>query len=126
VKPAHTSFLADMVTNMKQTATSKPFFSPEQIKAAIAAAPEHAIYDPENPPTLPSDWDNAIISHSLDELHEKLAERRGRGPNKQPTKKQVAIRLSPDVLEFFQAGGSGWQTRVDEALREYVDMHKAA
>jgi len=115
-----------MVINMKQIATSKPLFSPEQIKAAIAAAPETAVADVDNPPTQPGDWNNTIVSHSYEELHEKLAERRGRGPNKQPTKKQVAIRLSPEVLAYFQAGGSGWQTRVDEALREYVEHHQAA
>lgn len=115
-----------MVTNMKRTTTSKPLFSPEQVKAAIAAAPDHAVYDPENPPTVPGDWDKTIVSHSREELREKLAERRGRGPNKQPTKEQVAIRLSPEVLNYFRAGGQGWQTRMDEALREYVESHKAA
>ena len=115
-----------MVTNMKRTTTSKPFFSPEQIEAARAAAPEQAVQDAENPPTLPKDWNESIVSHSLGELQAQLAERRRRGPNKQPTKQQVAIRLSPDVLEFFKAGGNGWQTRVDEALREYVKNHRAA
>jgi len=111
---------------MKQNVSSKPFFSPEQIAAAIAAAPEQAIEDVDNPPTQPGDWDDAIVSHSYEELRAKLAERRGRGPNKRPTKEQVAIRLSPDVLAYFRANGSGWQTRVDEALREYVESHKAA
>lgn len=44
--------------------------------------------------------------------------RRGRGPNKAPTKKPVTLRLSPDVLEHFRASGRGWQTRIDEALRK--------
>ncbi len=115
-----------MVTNMKQITTSKPFLSPEQIEAAISAASKTTVIDADNPPTQPDDWDNAIISHSYKELHEKLAERRRRGPNKQPTKEQVAIRLSPEVLAFFKAGGNGWQTRMDEALQEYVEQHQAA
>ena len=36
--------------------------------------------------------------------------KRTRGPNKQPTKAQVAIRLDPDVLNAFRAGGPGWLT----------------
>ena len=33
-------------------------------------------------------------------------------------KQKVNIRLSPDVLEALRKTGSGWQTRVDEALRK--------
>jgi uncharacterized protein (DUF4415 family) len=43
--------------------------------------------------------------------------RRGRGPNKAPTKKLVSIRLSGQVLEAYKAKGPGWQSRIDEDLR---------
>lgn len=33
----------------------------------------------------------------------------------------VYIRLDPDVLDFFRAGGPGYQTRINAALREHVD-----
>lgn len=46
-----------------------------------------------------------------------------RGAQKAPRKVATAIRLSPEVTEFFKAGGRGWQTRIDEALREYVKTH---
>jgi uncharacterized protein (DUF4415 family) len=39
---------------------------------------------------------------------------------------QLSLRISPDVVEFFRATGDGWQTRMDDALREWVDQHKAA
>lgn len=48
--------------------------------------------------------------------------RRGRGPQKAPTKKLVSLRISPDVLEKFKAGGAGWQSRIDEALRKAVGL----
>lgn len=48
--------------------------------------------------------------------------RRGRGPQKAPTKTLVSLRLSPDVLEKFKAGGAGWQSRIDEALRKAVGL----
>lgn len=41
-----------------------------------------------------------------------------RGPQKAPTKVAVSIRLSRDVVEAFKAKGPGWQSQIDEALRE--------
>jgi uncharacterized protein (DUF4415 family) len=43
--------------------------------------------------------------------------RRGRGPNKAPTKKLVSLRLSGQVIEKYKAGGPGWQSRIDQDLR---------
>jgi uncharacterized protein (DUF4415 family) len=51
--------------------------------------------------------------------------RKGRGPNKSPTKKLVSLRLSPDVIEHFKKEGRGWQSRIDETLRKAV-KRKAA
>lgn len=48
--------------------------------------------------------------------------RRGRGPNKAPTKKLVSLRLSPDVLEHYRSKGPGWQTRIDETLRKAAKL----
>ncbi len=78
------------------------------------------------PATRPGDWDTAFVTRSADELRQVVAERRTRGANKRPTKEQVSVRYSPEVLAFFRATGPGWQTRMDEALREYVEQHKAA
>jgi uncharacterized protein (DUF4415 family) len=46
--------------------------------------------------------------------------RKGRGPNKSPTKKLVSLRLSREVIEHFKSTGSGWQSRIDETLRKAV------
>jgi len=43
--------------------------------------------------------------------------RRGRGPNKAPTKKLVTIRLSGSVIEKYKSGGEGWQSRIDADLK---------
>ncbi len=45
-------------------------------------------------------------------------------PKAAVTKERVTIRLSPEVTAYFRATGKGWQTRVDEALKEYVASHK--
>jgi len=39
---------------------------------------------------------------------------------KTPTKVAVSIRLSPEVISHFKAKGSGWQSRIDDALRKIV------
>ena len=49
-----------------------------------------------------------------------------RGAQKTPTKERVSIRLSPDVVAAFRATGEGWQTRIDEALKTYLQEHRAA
>ena len=46
--------------------------------------------------------------------------RKGRGPGKSPTKKLVSLRISPEVIEYFKSTGDGWQSRIDETLREAV------
>jgi uncharacterized protein (DUF4415 family) len=49
----------------------------------------------------------------------KLIRGRGeRGPQKTPTKQQVTLRLDKDVLDRFRSTGSGWQKRINEALRK--------
>lgn len=50
----------------------------------------------------------------------KKRKRGQRGPQLAPTKQSVSVRYSPEVLEYFRATGSGWQTRMNEALREWV------
>ncbi|MFO1433386.1 MAG: BrnA antitoxin family protein [Candidatus Competibacteraceae bacterium] len=96
-------------------------FTPEQIEAAIAAAPKTPTADEDNPPTKPGDWDNAIVSYSYEELREKLAERRRqRGPQKAPLKVPTTIRFDADVLAALKATGKGWQTRVNQVVRDWL------
>jgi len=33
-------------------------------------------------------------------------------------KELVSLRIDQDVLEYFQEGGSGWQDRINDALRK--------
>jgi uncharacterized protein (DUF4415 family) len=48
--------------------------------------------------------------------------RRARGPQKAPTKKLVSLRIDPDVLDKFKAGGVGWQSRMNDALRKAAGL----
>lgn len=48
--------------------------------------------------------------------------RRGR-PAGTATKESTTIRFDKDVLEAFKAGGPGWQSRMNAALREWLREH---
>lgn len=39
-------------------------------------------------------------------------------------KKPLSIRLDQDVIDFFQAGGKGYQTRINAVLRHYMTEEK--
>jgi uncharacterized protein (DUF4415 family) len=46
-----------------------------------------------------------------------------RGPQKGPRKTPVSIRLDAAVVEAFRATGRGWQSRVNEVLRDWLKGH---
>ena len=39
-------------------------------------------------------------------------------------KQMISLRLDPDVLEFFKAQGKGYQTRINNVLRSYMEAQK--
>lgn len=43
-----------------------------------------------------------------------------RGEFYRPVKEQITLRLDKDVIAWFKSGGEGYQTRINEALREHV------
>lgn len=53
-----------------------------------------------------------------------LAPRRGRPPLGQ-TKEHVNIRLDADIVQSFRSTGAGWQTRLNNALRDWLRSHAA-
>lgn len=73
--------------------------------------------DPDAAPDLSRDrWPEKFAKASV---------RRGRPPKARP-KVSTTIRLSPDVIDHFRAGGRGWQTRIDRALRDWIKQHDVA
>lgn len=41
-----------------------------------------------------------------------------------PGKKLISVRVDVDVIEHFRAGGPGWQTRVNAALRRRMELDR--
>jgi uncharacterized protein (DUF4415 family) len=94
-----------------------------QVYAKMLEQPEPALDDPDNPEWTEEDFANAKGPESLPP--EVLAAfpntlARLRGQQKTPVKTQVALRLDPDIVAHFKAGGKGWQSRINAALREVV------
>lgn len=79
--------------------------------------PPPADYDP-----MPELTDEEILelrpAREFFELHNiPMPVPRGR-PKAERVKTSVTIRLDADVVERYKAGGPGWQTRMNEDLRE--------
>lgn len=76
-------------------------------------------HDADSPPTKVGDWEGAVLKQGGVEV----GRAKTRGPNRRPTKEQVAVRYSPDVLAAFRSTGPGWQTRMNEALKDWLKTH---
>ena len=107
-----------MPTARKSKTTSRPF-SAAELAAAKAAAEALPLKKPD------VDWSQGTVTRGGGVAATIAAIRRTRGPNKNPTKEQVAIRLDRDVLSAFRAGGPGWQARMSAALKEWLATHPA-
>lgn len=99
------------------------------VKLAKRHTPAEMI-DDDNPEWTAEDFSKARpASEVLPEIFPNVVAdamlKRGR-PRKEITKTPINIRLSPDVVEAFRATGRGWQTRVDEALKDWLKSHKPA
>jgi uncharacterized protein (DUF4415 family) len=42
-----------------------------------------------------------------------------------PPKRQLTLRIDNDVVEFFKEQGRGYQTKINQLLRAYMEAHKA-
>ena len=49
----------------------------------------------------------------------ELMRPRGR-PRKDNPKAQITLRLDAEIVEHYKAGGAGWQTRINTALKRAV------
>jgi uncharacterized protein (DUF4415 family) len=83
--------------------------TPEE-DAIITAA---AMSDPDAIPLTDAEW--AAVQPQL---------RRGR-PIAAQTKIHTGLRLDAEVVAAFKAGGRGWQTRMNDALKDWLKTHHA-
>ena len=82
------------------------------------------LIDEENP-----EWTDEMLAQAkpMVEVDPELValskSARGRPKSENP-KILLSMRYSPEVVEYFKSTGKGWQTRMDEVLRNYVASHQ--
>jgi len=74
--------------------------------------------DPDDAPELDDAW-----FREADLYEGKRLVRRGR-PRAASRKVSTTIRFDRDVVEAFRSDGEGWQTRMNDALRQWLSEHR--
>jgi uncharacterized protein (DUF4415 family) len=88
--------------------------------------PNPELIDDDNPEWTAADFKRAVPFSALPEsLQTTLLGLKGRGMQQLPTKVSTTVRFDRDVLEAFRSTGRGWQTRMNEALKEWLKEHAA-
>nr|WP_232830611.1 BrnA antitoxin family protein [Oceanicella sp. SM1341] len=95
--------------------TRKPI-SETRVQAMIAS-------DPDAPEATEADLARAVpFTEAFPALAEKMRRNIGGRPKAEHPKVAVSLRLDPEVVSRFKAGGPGWQTRMNEALRRAAGL----
>jgi uncharacterized protein (DUF4415 family) len=77
-----------------------------------------APYDPKDRKATLNFWKEGVAHKGVAQLRAK----RGRPPMAAGERKeQIALRLDADVLAWYRAMGTGWQTRMNAVLRAFRD-----
>lgn len=76
--------------------------------------------------TSKTDWasiksmkDKEIDFSDIPELSDEFFEQAVLWPGK---KTQITIRLDPDLVDFFKRSGRGYQSRINNVLRRYMEV----
>lgn len=72
----------------------------------------------ENPEWSAADFKKAARVDGVSIAEAVEAVRRGHGPQKEPKKVAISIRLNPDIVKHFKSGGAGWQSRMEAVLEK--------
>ena len=62
------------------------------------------------PRTTPEMWAKGVLRKNFKPL---------------PRKRQLTLRIDDDVINFFKEQGRGYQTKINQLLRAYMEAHKA-
>lgn len=89
------------------------------VKRTTARTPRADVpYNPKSKAATQGFWDGATPHEGVAELRAK----RGRPPKAAAVRKeQIALRVDKDVLEWYRAQGTGWQTRMNAVLKAFRD-----
>jgi uncharacterized protein (DUF4415 family) len=102
---------------------------PRSIKSDLSKVDAHII-TPEEYEELPelsdAEFAAGVVSTGMTPKEIIAAievKKRGR-PKGSGQKVSTTVRFDADILEAFRAGGEGWQTRMNDALRDWLKRRK--
>ncbi|MDR2209108.1 MAG: BrnA antitoxin family protein [Azoarcus sp.] len=72
-----------------------------------------AMSDPDSRPLTDEEWERVLPTVRV-------------GLRGRPLKSPVTLRLDADIAATFRSSGRGWQTRINEILREWLKSHEMA
>ncbi len=89
--------------------------------------------DPDDAPELTDEdfargvWriGDRIVPREEAQAHAREQMRRGR-PKAESPKIALTVRYDAEIVNAFRATGTGWQTRMNAALREWLALNNAA
>jgi uncharacterized protein (DUF4415 family) len=64
------------------------------------------VIDADSPEITAEMWRNAVVA------------------GRRPPKRNITLRIDPEIIEWFRAKGKGYQTRMNAVLRAYVEIHR--
>jgi uncharacterized protein (DUF4415 family) len=73
-------------------------------KRVKAMKDKDIVIDEDAPEPTAEQWAKAIIT------------------DRRPPKKNITLRLDPDIIDWFKARGKGYQTRMNSVLRAYIKL----
>lgn len=86
-------------------------------------------HDPDDAPELTDEFFRKgvwrIGEKTVSRAEAQTAIRAGR-PRTPSPKQPLTVRYDADVIAAFKATGKGWQTRMNDALREWLKTHSPA
>ena len=99
---------------------SDPFSLDEDIGGEAPSSPPRRRPEPATPPP-PAPPGPIVTTFKPENPKPSPKGKRGR-PRLENPKKQITLRLDADIVEHFRKTGRGWQTRINEALREATGL----
>ena len=75
-------------------------------KRVKAMRDEDIIIDEDSPEITAEMWRNAVVT------------------GRRPPKRNITLRIDPEIIEWFKAKGKGYQTRMNAVLRAYIELHR--
>jgi len=100
------------------------------MKTKLSNTPREAWVDPDDAPELTEEffatatWKIGDRVVTAEDGRAAASASMGRGrPRVASPKVSTTIRFDQDVLDALKASGKGWQTRVNDAMRDWLKTH---